>query len=113
MNLLLMQSGFSPVVIRKIDRKRYLDALEKYQITGNDTAYHNFMLSALNRSLKTAIDMLDINASDISAVKLVTISKYAKIKGVPTSTIRYWVQIGKIKPTTYTDAGYMMFDPNK
>ena len=113
MNLLLMQSGFSPVVIRKIDRKRYLDALEKYQITGNDTAYHNFMLSALNRSLKTAIDMLDINASDISAVKLVTISKYAKIKGVPTSTIRYWVQVGKIKPITYTDAGYMMFDPNK
>ena len=42
--------------------------------------------------------------------KLLTISKYAKMKGVPTSTIRYWVEIGKIKPTSYTNAGYMLFD---
>lgn len=113
MNLILMQAGFTPTIIRKIDRKRYLDALEKYQTTGNEDTYHNFMLTALNRSLKTAIDMLDTNAPDISDTKLVTIAKYAKLKGVPTSTIRYWVQIGKIKPTAYTDAGYMMFDPNK
>lgn len=113
MNLVLMQYGFTPIIIRKIDRKRYLDALEKYQTTGNADTYHKFMLSALNRSLKTAIDMLDINTPDLGDIKLVTISKYAKIKGVPTSTIRYWVQIGKIKPTTYTDAGYMLFDPNK
>ena len=113
MNLILMQAGFTPTIIRKIDRKRYLDALEKYQTTGNEDTYHNFMLAALNRSLKTAIDMLDTNAPDISDTKLVTIAKYAKLKGVPTSTIRYWVQIGKIKPTAYTDAGYMMFDPNK
>ena len=44
--------------------------------------------------------------------KLLTISKYAKYKGVPTSTIRYWVEIGKIKPTSYTDSGYMLFDIN-
>ena len=112
MNLLLMQAGFTPTIIRKIDRKRYLDALEKYQTTGNSDSYHNFMLSALNRSLKTAIDMLDTDQPDTTGVKLVTIAKYAKIKGVPTSTIRYWVQTGKIKPTAYTDSGYMMFDPN-
>ncbi len=39
-----------------------------------------------------------------------TISKYAKYKGVPTSTIRYWVEIEKIKPTTYTNSGYMLFE---
>ena len=110
MNLILMQAGFTPTIIRKIDRKRYLDALEKYQTTGNAESYHNFMLSALNRSLKTAINMLDTNTPD---TKLVTVGIYAKIKGVPASTIRYWVQIGKIKPTAYTDAGYAMFDPNK
>lgn len=113
MNLILMQDGFTPTIIRKIDRKRYLDALEKYQTTGNEDAYHNFMLSALNRSLKTAIDVLDANAPDMSDTKLVTVAKYAKIKGVPASTIRYWVQIGKIKPTAYTDAGYMLFDPKQ
>lgn len=110
MNLILMQAGFTPTIIRKIDRKRYLDALEKYQTTGNAESYHNFMLSALNRSLKTAINMLDTNTPD---TKLVTVGIYAKIKGVPASTIRYWIQIGKIKPTAYTDAGYAMFDPNK
>lgn len=110
MNLILMQAGFTPTIIRKMDRKRYLDALEKYQTTGNEDAYHNFMLAALNRSLKTAIDMLDTNAPD---TKLVTVGCYAKIKGVPASTIRYWVQIGKIKPTAYTDAGYMLFDPKQ
>lgn len=113
MNLILMQDGFTPTIIRKIDRKRYLDALEKYQTTGNEDAYHNFMLSALNRSLKTAIDVLDANAPDMSDTKLVTVAKYAKIKDVPASTIRYWVQIGKIKPTAYTDAGYMLFDPKQ
>lgn len=112
MNLILMQAGFTPTIIRKIDRKRYLDALEKYQTTENGDSYYSFMLSALNRSLKTAIDMLSTDGADLSNVKLVTIAKYAKIKGVPTSTIRYWVQIGKIKPTSITDAGYMMFDPN-
>ena len=111
MNLLLMQSGFIPVVIRKIDRKRYLDVLEKYQTTGNGEAYKNFMLNALNRSLKMAIDMLDVNAPDVN--KLVTISEYAKAKGVPVSTIRYWVQIGRVKPVAYTDAGYMLFNPKK
>lgn len=113
MNLILMQAGFTPTVIRKIDRKRYLNALEKYQTMGNEDAYRNFMLSALNRSLKTAINMLDTNAPDISDTKLVTVGVYARIKGVPASTIRYWVQIGKIKPTAYTDAGYMLFNPNK
>lgn len=113
MNLILMQAGFTPTIIRKIDRKRYLDALEKYQTTGNAEQYHNLMLAALNRSLKTAIDMLDTSKSDVSGVKLVTIAKYAKLKGVPVSTIRYWVQTGKIKPDAYTDAGYMMFDPSK
>ena len=113
MNLILMQAGFTPTIIRKLDRKRYLDALEKYQTTGNTDSYHSFMLSALNRSLKTALDMLDTDKQDTDSAKLVTVSQYAKIKGVPASTIRYWVQIGKIKPTAYTDAGYMMFDPNK
>ena len=113
MNLILMQAGFTPTIIRKLDRKRYLDALEKYQTTGNADSYHSFMLFALNRSLKTALDMLDTDKQDTDSAKLVTVSQYAKIKGVPASTIRYWVQIGKIKPTAYTDAGYMMFDPNK
>ena len=65
------------------------------------------MLRLLNRSLKVVINMFEIEKDD--SIKLLTISKYAKYKEVPTSTIRYWVEIGKIKPTSYTDSGYMLF----
>ena len=66
------------------------------------------MLNLLNRSLKVLITMLDTNI-DIEPNELLTISKYAKLKNVPISTIRYWVKIGKVKPASYTDSGYMLF----
>ena len=67
------------------------------------------MLRILNRSMKIAISMFEIENMNVQS-ELLTISKYAKYKGVPTSTIRYWVEIGKIKPTSYTNAGYMLFE---
>jgi DNA-binding transcriptional MerR regulator len=57
--------------------------------------------------------MLDIHKEDVDLRRLLTISKFAKLVGVPTSTIRYWVQIGKLKPTAYRDSGYMLFDPKQ
>lgn len=112
MNLILMQDGYCPIIIRPIDRKRYLSALETRQTKDNVTPYTNFMLAALNRSLKIVIDALDVG-KEAPDVKLLTISKFAKLVGVPTSTIRYWVQVGKLTPTAYLDSGYMMFDPKQ
>ena len=63
------------------------------------------MLTALNRSLKMMIDLLDVEQG-----KLLTIAKFAKLAGLPVSTIRYWMKEGKIKPITYTASGYAMFD---
>ena len=112
MNLILMQDGYCPIIIRPIDRKRYLSALETRQTKDNATAYTNFMLTALNRSLKIVIDALDTD-KETSDAKLLTISKFAKLVGVPTSTIRYCVQVGKLTPAAYLDSGYMMFDPKQ
>ena len=67
------------------------------------------MLTALNRSLKTIIDMLDTQKADIAPAKLMTISRFAKLVGVPVSTIRYWMETGKIKPVSYTASGYALF----
>lgn len=67
------------------------------------------MLRILNRSMKIAINMFEIEHIAVQS-ELLTISKYAKYKGVSTSAIRYWVEIGKIKPTSYTNAGYMLFE---
>lgn len=108
MNAILLKYGYAPIIVRPTDRKKYLSAIENYQNKNNEDAYLKFMLRILNRSMKIAINMFEIKAVNNQG-DLLTISKYAKHKGVPTSTIRYWVEIGKIKPTSYTNAGYMLF----
>ena len=107
MNAILLKYGYVPIIVRPTDRKKYLSAIEACQTKGEETTYIKLMLRLLSRSLKVIINMFEVE--DIHPSKLLTISKYAKLKGVPTSTIRYWVEIGKIKPTSYTDSGYMLF----
>lgn len=113
MNLILLREGYAPIIIRPIDRKRYLMSLEARQVEENLEPYQNFMLNALNRSLKTVIRMLDTSNEEVPQKNLLTISKFAKLKGVAASTIRYWVQVGKLKPASYTNSGYMLFDPKQ
>ena len=108
MNTILLQFGFVPIVIRPTDRKRYLSVIENYQLKGDEKPYTNFMLNLLNRTMNVLITMLDTDI-DIEPNKLLTISKYAKLKNVPVSTIRYWIKVGKVKPASYTDSGYMLF----
>jgi len=109
LNSMLLESGYAPVIIRKIDRKRYLSALETYQTKENSEPYYRFMLTALNRSLKMMIDLLDVEKAEPQG-RLLTIAKFAKLAGLPVSTIRYWMKEGKIKPIAYTASGYAMFD---
>jgi len=111
MNMMLMKSGYAPIIIRKIDRKRYLAALEKYQLTDDPEQYERFMLGALSKSLSMVIDLLDKDAVDPK--KLLTIAKFADLAGLPVSTIRYWVSENKLKPVGYTASGYMLFDKSQ
>lgn len=108
MNALLLKYGYAPIIVRPTDRKKYLSAIENYQTKSDEETYTKFMLRILNRSMKIAINMFDVE-NKITQTDLLTISKYAKYKGVPISTIRYWVESGKIKPTSYTNSGYMLF----
>ncbi|MCM1265777.1 MAG: Fic family protein [Candidatus Gastranaerophilales bacterium] len=108
MNTLLLKYGYAPIIIRPTDRKKYLTAIENYQTKNKEETYIKFMLRILNRSMKVAINMFEFENAN-STTELLTISKYAKHKGVPTSTIRYWIEIGRIKPTSYTNSGYMLF----
>ena len=112
MNAILLENRYAPIIIRSIDRHRYLQALETYQTKGESDGYYKFMLSALNRSLKMMIDLLDVNAKDPTK-DMLTISKFAKVCGVPVSSIRYWMQEGKIKPATFTQSGYALFEPTQ
>ena len=109
LNAILLENGYAPIIIRKIDRRRYLSALETYQTKENAEPYVNFMSSALNRSLKMMIDLLDTTRPNTND-NLMTIAKFAKAAGVPVSTIRYYMKEGKIKPTAFTQSGYTLFD---
>ena len=109
LNAILLENGYEPVIIRKIDRRRYLSALETYQTKENAEPYVNFMLSTLNRSLKMMIDLLDTSKPEPKG-KLMTIAKFAKAVDLPVSTIRYYMKEGKLKPIAFTPSGYALFD---
>ena len=108
MNCLLMFNDFCPIIIRPRDRKRYINSIEKAQLTGDEETYMKFMLSRLSASFDTIFDIFD-NKNENTNEKLMTIAKFAKAVELPVSTIRYWVKVGKLKATLYTESGYMMF----
>lgn len=51
MNLLLMRAGYPPVAIPPEVRIDYIDAIEKFQLTGDAQDYQAFMRDRLNASL--------------------------------------------------------------
>lgn len=110
MNLILLENGFCPMIIHKRDKKMYLRVLETAQTTQNKEPYVKFMLQMLNKSLSIVLNRLNIERADINPNKLLKIGEFSKMAGLPISTIRYWVQIGKLKPMEYTQGGLMLFD---
>lgn len=59
MNLLLMQDGYPPALIRKEDRKDYLNSLEKAQLGGTVDDYYKLMFEAVDRSLDIYLETLE------------------------------------------------------
>ncbi|MFH1566332.1 MAG: Fic family protein [bacterium] len=59
MNLLLIQQGFPPAIIRKEDRKVYIDSLEKGQMTDAMEDYYQVIYQAVERSLDVYLEVLE------------------------------------------------------
>jgi Fic family protein len=108
-NLILLKNGLLPLIIRPRDRNQYVDVIEEAQLTGSSKNYDKFMLNVYIRSMNTYCDMFDETKSDLQTNKLLKISEFAKEAGVPVSTIRYYLKIGKIKPAAKTDGDYILF----
>jgi len=109
MNLILLKGGYWPIIIRPRDRKQYINSIEKGQLSEDLTQYNSFMFKAFERTIGTYIDMFDNNKPDVQQNKLLKISQFAKAAGVPVSTIRYYLRVGKIKPVSKTQGDYMLF----
>ena len=89
MSYLLLKAGLVPIIIQPRDRKKYLSAIEQAQLTQKGDKYVEYMQSLLVKSMKKIINMLDTDKADVKQDELLKISAFAKLVGVPSSTIRY------------------------
>jgi Fic family protein len=114
MNLILMQSGYPPAMIRPKDRLSYIRALEQAQTGGSIDDFEDVIAKAIERSLD--IYLKAIRQKDISKTtapkrgKLLKIGELAKRTGEPVPTLRFWLKEGLINSAQRTPAGYQLFD---
>ena len=55
MNLILLQNGYVPAIIKNADRVKYLDALEQWQNNGHKEDFYNMVINCEKESLETYI----------------------------------------------------------
>lgn len=110
MNLLLLQVGYPPALIRKEDRQRYISALEQGQLGGTLTDYYQVIGEAVERSLDIYLAALEPEPMEsASTPQLLRIGDLAKATGESTATLRFWVQSQLLPVADFTPSGYQLF----
>jgi Fic family protein len=112
MNMILMQAGYPPAIIRKEDRKRYIDSIEKAQLGGSLSEYYSLMYEAINRSLDMYIHALQGKEQQQipEDQALLKIGELAKIVDETVPTIRHWTKQGLLQVKKYSVGGYQLYD---
>ncbi|MFH1840865.1 MAG: Fic family protein [Candidatus Shapirobacteria bacterium] len=103
MNLLLLQAGYPPALIRKEDRRRYLDSVERGQLGQGLQNYYQLILEAIERSLDIYLEAV--------GDKLLRIGELAQKTGETIHTIRFWTKEGLLTVQNVTQGGYQLYDP--
>ncbi|HNT29559.1 MAG TPA: Fic family protein [bacterium] len=112
MNLILMQAGYPPAIIRAEDRRVYINAIEKAQLSRDTKKYTAFMLDSIDRSLDVYLDAIDPKNSHTTTIepqKLLKIGQLATSTGETVPTIRYWTQLGLLDVADQTKGGYQLY----
>ncbi len=112
MNLILIKSGFPPAIIRKEDRKEYISAIEKGQLTGDMNDYYEIIYKAVDRSFEIYFQILDEKKKQVRKDDklLLKIGQLAKITKETVPTIRFWTNQGLLKVREFSQGGYQLFD---
>lgn len=99
MNLLLMQEGYPPAIIRKEDREHYITSLEKGQVEGELTKYYAIIYEAANRSLDIYLEALEPERAFAATEKqrFYTTDELASMLKVHPESIRRYVRSGKLR----------------
>ncbi len=115
MNLILMQHGFPPALIRKRDRLRYIGSLEKAQLGGSKEDCYKLIAAAVDRSLDIYLKALSDSPDEVSETStsqsLIRIGQLAKATGESNATLRYWTKEGLLEIADATEAGYQLYAP--
>ena len=116
MNLLLMQEGYTPALIKKEDRLKYINAIEKGQLSGGMDDYYHVIYESIDTSLTIylkALEQKKVSGREKTfpeAQKLLKIGELAKITNESVPTIRYWTQEGLLEVAEHTNGGYQLYD---
>ena len=112
MNLLLMQTGYPPAIIRKEERRQYIDSIEKAQLGGSLADYYSLMYEAVNRSLDIYLDAMNAKEQEkiLEKKNLLKIGDLSKLTHETIPTIRYWTKEGLLQVTEYSPGGYQLYD---
>ena len=114
MNLLLMQEGYPPALIRKEDRRRYINSIERGQLGGSLKDYHELILEAVERSLDIYLEALEPKETKegVKMNELLKIGELAKETGETVFTIRFWTKEGLLIVKDFTKSGYQLYKPS-
>lgn len=101
MNLLLMQEGYPPAIIRKEERLEYVNALEKGQVANGIDDFYNLIYEAVDRSLDIYLEALQPEReSKIEVVlkqRFYTTDEVAVLLKVDPESVRRWVRSHKLR----------------
>ncbi len=112
MNLLLMQKGYPPALVRKEDRDLYIDSIEKAQLSSTFEDYYKVMYRAIDRSFDIYLDAVERKTPKTAVVqkRLLRIGELAKETGATLNAIRHWTEKGLLEVAEHTEAGYQLYD---
>lgn len=101
MNLLFMQEGYPPAIIRKEDRLAYTNSLEKAQKSEGLDDFYNLIYDALDRSLDIYLEALEpereSRIESLPEQRFYTTNEVAKLLQVDPETVRRYVRKGILR----------------
>ena len=101
MNLILMQEGYPPAIIRKEERLAYINSLEKGQVAQNLEDFYDLIYEASDRSLDIYLEALEPARESLRAPapeqRFYTTDEIANILQVDPESVRRYVRSGKLK----------------
>ena len=107
-----MQGGYPPALIRKEDRRRYINSIEKGQLGGGLEDYYELISEAVERSLDIYLEALSPKETKkgLSLNKLLKIGELAKETEETIHTIRFWTKEGLLTVKSFTKGGYQLYE---